>query len=835
MTDWNKLKVVDLKAELKKLGLAQTGLKPVLVARLTAAENEDGTESEATVQGDAGRQDVATSSDTVSPIQQTSDPHTEVFPDAPLQATTEPKLESPAQDAASTDSPKELPIVETQASPLPVQATTIIELSQPPPQSQDSHQSALPSAEPQEIMDDRRKRKRRSQSPAPSISDSARKRARQDETSEVNTEIVTSQDDATWVEKHNAVDSAEVNAEAMEVASSGEGVEPGPTIVDVAKEEVEIQGVPRANLDENISQPQNMDFGEENMTKEVGGLDEQSPSRMRDSRFKDLFPTQPKASSLEKSIPRDSAVDAMDIDTDRVVSPAVHPATSALYIRDFMRPLNPGQLKSHLIMLATPPGHSPVPDVIVNFYLDPIRTHALVSLTSVSAAVRIRSSIHDLIWPDERTRKPLWADFIPAEKVEDWINEEQSTISGGRAAGKKWEVHYDTNEDNNVTATLQEVNSFPQAQPVPWPSDSLPSPQVPTKPRGIEGAPLGPRADTQVRAANSFSTLDRLFEVTTAKPALYYKPVSKELADRRLDKIDFATSKKTAGRPISGEINRYTFEDNDVLVDRGPEIFTGIRPPRGYRGPGPASRGGSRGGGPYQSRSAYSGGRSDRGGYDSYRGGRRNSRDNRPTAEQLYQKTSTNALPIELQDSIRFYTARLTQAAGILLRLPQDITAQANVLLFRYWLVDGLLDHEFSDISAATLYLTAKISASPRSLRSITNVYAYLLSPAHNDPDSYYLSESSYISFRNRLLLVEGHVLNALGFNTHVALPHPLAITYLQTLDVFNLPGNRGKDVARRTIAYLNAALLSPQMLYLTHQPAALATAAIYLAAREVG
>ncbi|TVY30284.1 hypothetical protein LHYA1_G001599 [Lachnellula hyalina] len=614
MTDWNKLKVVDLKAELKKLGLAQTGLKPVLVARLTAAENEDGSESEATVQGDPGRHDVATSSDTVSPIQQTSDPNTEVFPDAPLQTTTEPKLKSPAQNTASTDSPKEPSNVEKQAGPLLAQATTIIELSQPPPQSQDSHQSALPSADPQEIMDDRLKRKRRSQSPAPSISDSARKRARQDETSEVNTEIVTSKDDATWVEKHNAVDYADVKAEAMEVASSGEAIEPGPTIVDVAKEEVQIHGVPGANLDEKISRPQNMDFDEENKTKEVSSLDEQSP-RVRDSRFKDLFPTQPKAPSLEKSLSRDSAIDAMDI--DRVVSPAVHPATSALYIRDFMRPLNPG--------------HNPDPDVIVNFYLDPIRTHAFILLTSVSAAVRIRSSIHDLIWPDERTRKPLWADFVPAEKVEDWIREEQSTISGGRAAGKKWEVYYDTNEDNNVTATLQEVNPFPQAHPAPRPSDSLPSPQVPTKPRGVEGAPLGPRAATQVRAANSFSTLDRLFEVTTAKPALYYKPVSKELANRRLDKIDFVTSKKTAGRPIDGEINRYTFEDNDVLVDRGPEIFTGIRPPRGYRGAGPASRG-SRGGGSY-GRSAYGGGRggggSDRGRYDSYRGGRRNSRDDR--------------------------------------------------------------------------------------------------------------------------------------------------------------------------------------------------------------
>ncbi|KAM0153350.1 hypothetical protein ACHAQE_007680 [Botrytis cinerea] len=216
------------------------------------------------------------------------------------------------------------------------------------------------------------------------------------------------------------------------------------------------------------------------------------------------------------------------------------------------------------------------------------------------------------------------------------------------------------------------------------------------------------------------------------------------------------------------------------------------------------------------------------------------------TAQQLYQNTSSNRLPAELQDSIRFYTARLTQAAGILLGLSQDITAQANVLLFRYWLVDDLMQYEYSDVSAATLYLTAKVSASPRSFRSITNVYAYLLSQSatltdscepDNDPSSYYLSESAYISYRTRLLNIEGQVLNGLGFNTHVALPHPLAITYLQTLDIFSSAhrNGSGKAVAKKTIQYLNTALLSPQMLYLTHQPCALAVAAIYLAAKEEG
>jgi hypothetical protein len=149
------------------------------------------------------------------------------------------------------------------------------------------------------------------------------------------------------------------------------------------------------------------------------------------------------------------------------------------------------------------------------------------------------------------------------------------------------------------------------------------------------------------------------------------------------------------------------------------------------------------------------------------------------------------------------------------------------------------------------MYLTAKVSASPRSLRSITNVYAYLLSQSsalshvsvsklgldaasQPDPETYYLSESDYITNRTVILHIEGQILNALGFCTHVALPHPLAITYLQTLDIFSSP-KTGKRVGYRAVQHLNSALLSPQCLYLTHQPCALATAACYLAAREEG
>lgn len=94
------------------------------------------------------------------------------------------------------------------------------------------------------------------------------------------------------------------------------------------------------------------------------------------------------------------------------------------------------------------------------------------------------------------------------------------------------------------------------------------------------------------------------------------------------------------------------------------------------------------------------------------------------------------------------------------------------------------------------------------------------------------LSESDYEAHRDRLYRVESHILRVLGFQTHVALPYTLCINYLQTLEVFK--SGDGSDLAKRAFAQLNSALLSPQLLYLTHQPSAMATASIYLAAREV-
>lgn len=640
MTDWNKLKVVDLKAELKKRGLAQTGLKPALVARLTAAENEEGSESEATVQGDAAKPvaaaSSATSPDAISPIQPSTDLTSQIPPNEPQDVAPEAEQEATEAPAQTTPPPaviEETPIQGEHFEQTPAEPTATRETPIP---VLDSHHSTLPSAEPKEILEDKNKRKRRSQSPPPSATDAAHKRLRQDDEEmtvmdEVAPQEITKESaDVGSEEKSADVVGEQSGIKDFAMKEGTEVVEPDPEekelpvdsmAVDI-NEVTEVVDKPKPEqLSEEKGRPtDNMDVDVKEGSTSLEPTDT-SPSRNLSRNYKDLF-TAPSMPSLETSASRDP-VDAMETELpDRIINPARHPATSALYIRNFMRPLNPGQLKKYIADLAAPPGRESDPEVITYFFLDLIRTHAFISFANVAAASRVRSSIHDRIWPDERTRKPLWADFIPAEKVEEWSQEEQAA-GGGRSSAKKWEVHYEEDEERNVTAHLQEVSNFPgpRPQPVRQPSIPIPPPQAPFQPRGIENAPSGPRASQNraPRTMNGFSTPDQLFKSTAAKPLLYWKPVEKAIADKRLDNIDAATSRSDQARRVEGELNRYTFEGVDMLVDRGPEIFPGIRPPPGFRGP----RGGGGGGPPHRGRGGY--GRPER--YDSYR--RDNRRDDR--------------------------------------------------------------------------------------------------------------------------------------------------------------------------------------------------------------
>jgi cyclin L len=108
--------------------------------------------------------------------------------------------------------------------------------------------------------------------------------------------------------------------------------------------------------------------------------------------------------------------------------------------------------------------------------------------------------------------------------------------------------------------------------------------------------------------------------------------------------------------------------------------------------------------------------------------------------------------------------------------------------------------------------------------------------PKNHNPDQYYVSDGTHYARQTRLIFTEAEILKTLGFDTTVVLPYTLCITYLQTLDVFQIEGRgTASKLTKRAFALLNSSLHNPQLVYLTHQPAELACAAIYLAAREVG
>jgi hypothetical protein len=196
----------------------------------------------------------------------------------------------------------------------------------------------------------------------------------------------------------------------------------------------------------------------------------------------------------------------------------------------------------------------------------------------VAAASRARIALHGKVWPDERNRKQLWVDFVPPEKVGPWIEEEQAA-GGKRGNLKRWEVAYEQ-DDGMTHATLVELGSADSGQPSQRAPPTQPvEPQAPAEPAqifpGIEAAPKGPRAGNGPLSRDTAGT-----RTTQARPKISYAPVAPDVVEMRLVEMrSYYTKDLSRDMGAVDEINRYTFEGGRHFVDRGKEIFIGIRPP----------------------------------------------------------------------------------------------------------------------------------------------------------------------------------------------------------------------------------------------------------------
>ncbi|KAF2277736.1 uncharacterized protein EI97DRAFT_415305 [Westerdykella ornata] len=364
-------------------------------------------------------------------------------------------------------------------------------------------------------------------------------------------------------------------------------------------------------------------------------IKEKEKEKEKNARYKDLFKS---AGAVETP----TSAPAAEPETDEgPIIPALHVATPALYIRDLMRPLRIEALRNHLMSLATPPSATPDPSIVTTIFLDSLKSHALVLFSTTKAASRVRASLHNTVWPAESQRKPLWIDFVPEDKIKDWIQEEEDYIAAekaGRAAGKpipqkRFEVVYPVDpQTGEVHAVFQEVGA---GAPRNAPKGPRAGPGIEDRRRSEAGAreresvkEARPTTDMSAKRdlTRSFQTLDQLFLSTTTKPKLYYLPVSDARADRRRDDLDDETARdwrpgdRVRGRGASGNPldrkMRYSFDVDDRVVEVGGDFGPWADDSVARGG---VARGGGGGGGFRSERGGGGGG--FRGGRGGWRGG----------------------------------------------------------------------------------------------------------------------------------------------------------------------------------------------------------------------
>ncbi|KAF2875309.1 hypothetical protein BDV95DRAFT_538912 [Massariosphaeria phaeospora] len=513
--------------------------------------------------------------------------------------TSEPQH---AEETATSSAALDAPEISEPAPEIPAPQT------QPETQEMDVERNRTPSPSPNE--------KRSIEGPEPTLVPE-RSTHVMAEDSRVNTEEL----EADSKKRKRRSHSPEVRSKDIRAKKPRPSEDAAPE-VHLAEDNDVVMEEPRPETEESSA-------ADEPMMGDLNGVTDEGPKQDAEQDAKPPTPeleSKPSAPEKKEKAPRYKALFetaapttiAEAISDDRPISPALHPATPAIYIRNLMRPLRPDPLRTHLVSLASPPSGPPDTTIIKALFLDGMKTHALVLFANTTAASRVRASLHGSIWPPENNRKELWVDFVPEDDVESWIQQEEDAITAekeARGAGrpissKRYEVVYPETEDG-VKAILQEVGS--RASNAPFNAPKGPRSNIEVT-RGSHQAPLrtptAPNAETKQDAEKSFQTLDSLFESTTAKPKVYYLPLSNAIADARLDELNRETSRdwrpedKVRGRG-GGQLDqkaRYGFDEEDRVLEVGPDHGPWANDSGGFRGGRGGFRGGGGGGGGYRGR-----------------------------------------------------------------------------------------------------------------------------------------------------------------------------------------------------------------------------------------
>lgn len=193
------------------------------------------------------------------------------------------------------------------------------------------------------------------------------------------------------------------------------------------------------------------------------------------------------------------------------------------------------------------------------------------------------------------------------------------------------------------------------------------------------------------------------------------------------------------------------------------------------------------------------------------------------TLDQLTSTPSSDdGIPHALELDLRAYGAQLIHRLGLVLSLPQRLTATAQVLFQRFWFVTSLRSFGTLDVAIATVFLASKLEESPIRLRDLINCFDFLVQkhssasrarraaghslpwdvsppPAaasdHAAPEAFTYVPHSYQSatfydYKDAVVVHEMHILKRLGFQLEANLPYATLVNYLNVLGL-----GRDKDV----------------------------------------